>query len=143
MTQMCLFPELEHLETDMSKYAPLGDYLASTGEAEIETTFEEVEGVLGLVLPPAARRHRGWWSNNPDNNVMTRVWLDAGYETGRVDMATGRLAFIRIEDREPSASAEAGSRTGPHPLFGLLKGSVASASGVDLSKPVERRRKRS
>jgi hypothetical protein len=36
-------------------------------------SFREIEQVLGFPLPPAARRHRPWWSNNGNNNVMTKA----------------------------------------------------------------------
>ena len=77
----------------MTKYAPLEEYLRSSGRAtvpmtfgEIENvpmTFGEIENVIGSALPPKASNHRAWWSNNPANNVMTKAWLAAGYESAR------------------------------------------------------------
>jgi len=47
-------------------------------------------------LPPKAQHHRAWWSNNASNNVMTKVWLEAGYESARVDMSARKLVFRRV-----------------------------------------------
>ena len=59
-------------------------------------SFDEVERVIGQRLPDSARRHRAWWSNNPQNSVMTQAWLDAGFESEQVDMTRRRLVFRRI-----------------------------------------------
>ena len=40
--------------------------------------------------------HRAWWSNNPSNNVMTKVWLAAGYLTEQVDVSARKLVFRRV-----------------------------------------------
>jgi hypothetical protein len=59
-------------------------------------SFADVERVTGEKLPPSAAKHRPWWSNNPNNNVLTRVWLDAGFESEQVDMAGRKLIFRRV-----------------------------------------------
>ena len=56
--------------------------------------FAEIEAVLGRSLPPSAYRHRGFWSNNGDNNVMTKAWLAAGFVSADVDMKGQRLNFV-------------------------------------------------
>ena len=80
-----------------SKYAaraaPSSLHLRDSGRAEIPMTFSEVEQVIGTRLPPAARKHRALWSNNPSNWVMTKAWLAAGYETANVDMQARTLVF--------------------------------------------------
>ena len=82
----------------MSKYQPLTDHLRRSGEDAVPMTFEDVERVIGAKLPPSAAR-RPWWSNNPSNNVMTRAWLEAGYESFRVDMKNRALVFRRVTPR--------------------------------------------
>ena len=59
-------------------------------------TFREIEKITGAKLPPKAQHHRAWWSNNPDNNVMTKVWLAAGFESAQVDMEGRKLVFRRV-----------------------------------------------
>ena len=89
----------------VSKYAPLGDYLKSIGIAEVRLSFQDIERIIGGKLPEKAQDQRAFWSNNPSNNVMTRVWLDAGFETQRVDMAARRLVFRRSTPLPAKASA--------------------------------------
>ena len=70
----------------MGKYDPLGEFLTRRSAEMAPMTFAEIEQVLGRKLPPAAGKHAAFWSNNPSNNVMTKVWLDAGYRTEQLDL---------------------------------------------------------
>lgn len=123
----------------MSKYAPLTAHLAALDAAEAPMTFAEIEAVTGHALP-ASKRYPAWWSNNPSNNVMTRAWLAAGYQTERVDIAGERLVFRRV-------SAVPGPRTDvarPAPvrdgtllerIRARLGGTVTITPGADLTAP--------
>jgi hypothetical protein len=123
----------------MGKYEPLGVFLREQRTQEVRLTFNEIEKITGVKLPPKAQHHRAWWSNNASNNVMTRVWLEAGYESTRVDMTARKLVFRRIgssvtgEGKAPPA-AKKGER---HPLFGALKDVTFVPPGVDLTEPAD------
>ena len=119
----------------MSKYAPLAAFLARNQGSEIPMTFAEIERVIGHALP-ASKRYPAWWSNNPSNNVMTRVWLSAGFQTERVDVAGQRLVFRRTADvaREASASPASGGLL--QRIQARLSGTVTVSPGVDLTAPV-------
>lgn len=127
----------------MTKYAPLCDFLKKQDRSLVRLTFKEIEKLIGAPLPASARKHRPWWSNNPDNSVITDAWLAAGYRTEQVDMERGTLVFRRDETRS-DAKARA-SETGPtdagpqnrHPLFGVWKGFMKIAPGVDLTEPAD------
>ena len=74
-------------------------------------TFAEIERVIGGKLPPNSLNIPAWWSNNPSNNVMTKVWLSAGFRTEQVDVKSRKVVFRRIEekrDRTAIASARQG-----------------------------------
>lgn len=117
----------------MSKYAPLGEYLKNQRGDRVPMSFADIERVTRSKLPASAHKHRPWWSNNPTNSVMTRVWLDAGFESEQVDMAARKLVFRRV--RQPQRPA---AREKPyHPLFGALKGMVRVPPGVDLTAPAD------
>lgn len=126
----------------MSKYAALGAYLRGQSANEVSMTFAEIERITGTKLPASAR-FRAWWSNNPLNSVLTKVWLDAGYRSARVDMAKRKLVFERMprprgvsEDSKifgPDKSESA--KKGPHPMIGALKGTFTTEPGWDLTKP--------
>lgn len=116
----------------MSKYDPLTSHLAARNSDYISMSFAEIERQLGFPLPESSRKHRAWWSNNPSNNVMTKAWLAAGYETAQVDLEAEKLQFVR-DNSTPQPPHDAGS----HPIFGCMKGTVTIASGVDLTDPSE------
>jgi hypothetical protein len=118
----------------MSKYEPLGEYLKQQGKERVPMTFAEVERVTGAKLPPSASKHRPWWSNNPKNSVMTKVWLAAGFESEQVDMEKRKLVFKRVA----AAKASEGGEEKPfHPLYGYMKGLVRIMPGVDLTQPAD------
>jgi hypothetical protein len=117
----------------MSKYEPLGEYLKKQGKEYVPMTFAEIERVTGVKLPPSASKHRPWWSNNPDNSVMTKVWLDAGFESEQVDMAKRKLVFRRVR----RAKEPVGEEKPFHPAWGAMQGLVRLMPGVDLTQPAD------
>lgn len=123
----------------MGKYDPLKTFLGKQRTVEVPLTFQEIEKITGVKLPPKAQHHRAWWSNNPSNNVMTRAWLEAGYESAQVDLSARRLVFRRVRkvgttERNGPPGAKPGER---HPLFGALKEVTIIPPGVDLTEPAD------
>ena len=80
----------------MSKHDPLRDYLKVQKHERISMSFAEIEK-LGISLPASARKHRPWWANNRHHS-QANSWLNAGYETEQVDMASQRLSFVKFTD---------------------------------------------
>ena len=127
----------------MGKYETLGRFLTQQRTNEIPMTFADVERITGTKLPPSAHKHRPWWSNNPQNSVMTKVWLAAGFETEQVDMAGQKLVFRRVRNSSEARgtpppltpSDAAGARH--HPLRGALKGLVRIMPETDLTQPAD------
>lgn len=125
----------------MSKYAPLGDFLRKQKASLVPMTFDQIERIVGSRLPKS-QRYPAWWSNNPWNNVMTQIWLDAGFETEQVDVASGKLVFRRTREMSAtgggsSPTSDDGRESTSHPLIGWLKGTVRIAPGVDLTQPAD------
>jgi len=122
----------------MSKYDRLGEFLRTQRMREVPMTFAEIERVIGARLPPNSPQYPAWWSNNPSNNVMTKVWLKAGFRTEQVDVKSRKVVFRRVEQdgtkSSPLPPAKKGER---HPLFGALKGLVRIPPGVDLTEPAD------
>lgn len=118
----------------MSKYTPLAEYLKKQGREQVPMTFAEIERVTGVKLPPSAIKHRPWWSNNPDNSVLTKVWLDAGFESEQVDMEKRKLVFKRVR----AAKVRGGAEEKPfHPLYGHMQGMIRIMPGVDITQPAD------
>lgn len=118
----------------MSKYQPLGEYLKNQGKELVPMTFAEIERVTGVKLPPSASKHRPWWSNNPKNSVMTKIWLDAGYESEQVDMAKRKLVFRRVRTAKAKRATD---EEFVHPAYGAMQGLVRFVPGVDLTQPAD------
>jgi hypothetical protein len=121
--------------TVASKYRPLTEFLRRQSRAVVRMSFDDIERTIRAKLPPSATRHRAWWSNNAQNNVMTEAWKDAGFESEDVDMKGRRVVFRRVR-------SEAARQTGTpsdvttedrHPLVGWLQGTLTIADGVDLT----------
>jgi hypothetical protein len=119
----------------MSKYEPLGAYLKKQDQELVPMTFAEIERVTGVTLPPSARKHRPWWSNNARNSVMTQVWLDAGFESEQVDMEQRRLVFRRV--RAPKAEGVLAEAKSFHPAWGAMAGLIRIMPGVDITQPAD------
>lgn len=126
----------------MSKYDSLKSFLKGQRSDLVPMTFHEVEAVVGLKLPNS-KRYPAWWSNNPSNNVMTKIWLEAGFMTEQVDIGGERLVFRRT--RESSLNASSSRPTSRAPSAGglvaglrkALGGTVRFAPGYDPATPTD------
>jgi hypothetical protein len=122
----------------MSKYEPLGNYLKGQHNTTIAMSFADIERVLKISLPPS-KLQRAWWSNNPNNNVMTKQWLDAGYETEQVDLADEKLVFRkrRVQTNLPIDASHSSGVAGAllPPIFGCLKDMIVLEHGYDPAAP--------
>ncbi len=128
----------------MSKYAPLTTHLRASGQASVPLSFDKIERIIGVKLPPSAFKYRAWWSNNPTNSVITHAWLDAGYKTANVDMSGRKLVFRKSSESEltPEASDERETPNGGDVayfsrIYGALQGTVTIHQGTDLTSPVD------
>ena len=127
----------------MSKYSRLAGYLRAQSGDEVPMTFAQIERVIGTKLPKS-HKYRAWWSNNAFNSVMTKIWLEAGYRTERVDMAGRKLVFRRVTSPGFSEGENTGFRrpdreetSSRHPLFGCLRGLMRIPPETDLTQPAD------
>jgi hypothetical protein len=121
----------------VSKYSALGDYLKKQNREFVPLSFAEIEKITGSKLPASAHKHRPWWSNNPHNSVMTRVWLEAGFESEQVDMAERKLVFRRVRGPKPAEATAVATEKPFHPLYGMMQGLVRIMPGTDLTQPAD------
>jgi hypothetical protein len=125
-----------NMAKSQSKYEPLKNHLAKKGYSQVPMSFSTIESIIENNLPPSARKHRAWWSNNPSNSVITFAWLNAGYKTAQVDLDGEKLVFIRDNNIEPSTTNNMeNTNYDRHPIFGCLKGLITIPDDLDLTEP--------
>ena len=80
----------------MSKYDPLGEFLAQGCGDAITLSFPQIEQLVGEPLPASAHDHRAWWANESDGpHVQAHAWLDAGWAVRSVDQSARVVTFAR------------------------------------------------
>lgn len=84
------------MKTAMSIYSKLSDVLAARAGQSWKVSFPELERLIGAKLPASAFKYPAWWSNNPSNNAMTKIWLRAGWRTEQVDIPGRTVVFRRV-----------------------------------------------
>ena len=79
------------------KYQRLYTHLCGLTTREWQTSFGEIESIIGFELPASARLHRPWWSNQSGGNGHSQAlaWSAAGWETANVDMDAEVLLLRR------------------------------------------------
>lgn len=80
---------------EVGKYAPLEQLLKQErGQRNrLPLSFQEIEGILADDLPPSAREHRSWWSNDPWSHTQALAWLRSGWRVDDVDLAGEKVVF--------------------------------------------------
>jgi hypothetical protein len=89
--------ELLRQAAERGKYQKLYRHLVGLRGKEWQTTFGEIEKILGSPLPDSARIHRPWWANQGQRGGHSHAlaWEMAGWKTSKVDMARETIVFIR------------------------------------------------
>jgi hypothetical protein len=124
------------MEAIMTKYEPLEKYLENKGFNSVPMSFSEIESIIHSGLPPSARKHRAWWSNNPSNSVITYAWLAAGYKTTDVNLE-GETVVFRKQTGPTTSHKQPTTQSGQHPLFGCMEGLITIPDDIDLTAPAD------
>jgi DNA-binding XRE family transcriptional regulator len=75
-----------------TKYYPLHEYLRPLPQDKpVTLTFDQVETIIGVSLPPSARASRSWWANS--TTPQSRAWLEAGWLMDAVDIGEAWAVF--------------------------------------------------
>lgn len=83
------------------KYKPLGLHLRRLRTTQWQATFRDIENILDTNLPPSARKHVAWWSNDTSgSHSHASIWMNAGWKTGGVDVPRETVVFHRQEDSQ-------------------------------------------
>lgn len=92
----------------IGKYEALYLHLLAQSGDRWDVTFSRIEEILGFPLPASARNYRPWWANQKGKGTHTqsRAWVEAGWDTSRVDLENETLIFIRVASEPETAIAE-------------------------------------
>jgi hypothetical protein len=83
----------------MSRYERLGQFLDSLSDDVWQAKFNDIEHILGFVLPASARRYSAWWANQRGpGHSQVRGWRDVGWRTGLVDLKRESVRFERAPE---------------------------------------------
>ena len=114
----------------MSKYQYLTLHLATLNSDVWETTFGEVERVLGIPLPESARKHRPWWANQ--GHAQSAAWLGAGYKTANVDLANEKVTFVYVGDGVDREAPDAQKLTIAEAKAGLAANFGVTVDAIEI-----------
>jgi len=85
-------------QPEFKKYLPLEEWFhrqPTTGEP-IELTFDQVEAILGSLLPKSATRLKTWWTNiQPKIQSQRTAWLNNGWKVSEFGLGARRVKFVR------------------------------------------------
>jgi hypothetical protein len=114
------------------KYEKLAEHLLSLEGEVWQATFKEIERVLGSRLPPSARKHQAWWSNQ--ERGQSQAWVLHNWRTAKLDLKSERVVFYRSKASQDGNSLAPVS-VSPAPLnFDQAKAGLAQHYGVDPSQ---------
>jgi hypothetical protein len=81
----------------VSKYQPLDNHLAARSETIYNIGFGVIEEILSAPLPPSARKHPAWWSNEINGrHVNARAWMNTGFRTENLNFEASTVTFKYI-----------------------------------------------
>lgn len=85
----------------MNKYFELKKYLDVLTVDSWETTFDEIEEILGFRLPDSARKYPAWWSNSTGSqHSQSSSWQDVGWKTKNLNLSSETVCFFKTQSRD-------------------------------------------
>lgn len=82
------------------KYQALWAWLSDQVADDIPVTFNQVEEILGMDLPPSARNYLPHWYGY-EGTALGRAIRDAGWKASGVNLTSERLTFVRDAGTPP------------------------------------------
>ena len=83
-----------------AEYLPLHKYLDGRYADTVVLTFAEVEDLLGIALPEAARADQTWWANADELAVPSPQATCSPSAALAATMVPGDASDVRVERRE-------------------------------------------
>jgi hypothetical protein len=79
------------------KYQNLTEHLVNLEADAWEASFDEIQQILGMPLPPSAYQYAAWWANQ--GRAQSLAWEGAAWKTKRVDLENEKVTFIYVGDQ--------------------------------------------
>jgi hypothetical protein len=117
----------------MRKYSALSEYLLKQNSISLSCSFQQIEQVIGSLLPSSACTHRAWWANTL-SHPQAKSWLNVGWKVSDVDLKTQIVDLVRplilhidkVSDKEDEPSLILA--TNRDDMILILNGAAASAT---------------
>jgi hypothetical protein len=78
----------------VGKYRALWTWLTARTEDRLPMTFADIEGILGMPLPPSSRNDTRHWRSYTGSAVV-RAIEDAGWRATEVNLTAEHLVLVR------------------------------------------------
>ncbi len=78
----------------VGKYRELWSWLGQQQADELPMSFDAIEQILGMPLPPSARKHTVHWYGYK-GTALGRAIRDAGWRASQVNLTAERVTFVR------------------------------------------------
>lgn len=92
----------------MRKYSALSEYLLKQNSISLSFDFQQIEHIIGSLLPSSAYIHRAWWANSL-SHPQAKSWLNAGWKVHDVNFNKKNVIFgrtIRVLDNQWSKNGK-------------------------------------
>lgn len=81
----------------MAKYSALAAYLSEATTDSILLSFSQIEEIIETSLPPSARKHDAFWSNERSGtHVWAHSWQAVGWRMDALDMGKEIVTFKHV-----------------------------------------------
>lgn len=83
-----------------SKYIPLANFFKQSTKKEITLTYNEIEAIIGQILPNAAYLSSSWWKKTKPPALHYFAWTDNGYSVKSVEIGKTVLFHSNVLETE-------------------------------------------
>ncbi len=78
-----------------SQWLKLQDKAHSTKKKRVGISFKDIEKLIKVDLPKAARESLAWWTDNPNSQPHSLSWMKVGWSAESVDLAKEEVTFLK------------------------------------------------
>lgn len=121
----------------MGKYTPLKQHLMSLSGSEWRANFAEIENILGSPLPKSAFEYQAWWSNSAGSHIQTSAWIEVGWKTASLNLASRSVTFVKVSSGVERGEAGMAAENKERPTKRLTIDEAKAGLARQFSVPIE------